>query len=272
MTENVERNGVAFRVNWEVKPAEVPHGMPSLERSGATAETVAYFNEALKQFPKEDQIHIEAAARFFSHLHAQNNQTRLVGKDEREAYANHVLRVASRIVNEFGIVDRDLMVAALGHDSAEDLKELLTGKSGATTDEALEVLKMYIGERSASIIHGVTNPDIPHKETMTQDEKNEIYAGHVIGSCEENPEIKPVKLSDFADNGLSVGGYLPIERQFHFAKKYLPLCVYFDDCLERGEIIADAEKREQLRARIHEVKQQYLNTIAEYTRYSHESV
>lgn len=260
---NTESTDGYLKSGWKIEATELPNSLPSLEQSGATVESVEYFNEALKQFSAEEQIKISAAARFFSLLHKRNNQTRPLGNSEKEQYANHILRVASRLVNEFGITDSKVVIAALGHDSLEDLGELLTGKTDATREETTLILTEYLGKETTELIEGVTNPVNPDEDKLSKDEKKRLYAEHVIEAANGSSAVKAIKFSDFIDNGLNVSDSLPSERKAHFAQKYLALCVYFDECLEQGQIITDADKRREWQQQVWEAEKNFLQYIVE---------
>lgn len=121
----------------------------------------------------------------------------------REPYLNHLLRVATRIISHYEILDSDLTVAALLHDAVEDHAPELAGVPGSAprTDEVVQAafaaLAEQFGARSAGLVEAVTNPRYdPERDPDDQ------YREHVAASLDRNPWARVLKLSDFTDNGV----------------------------------------------------------------------
>ncbi|MFA6392723.1 MAG: HD domain-containing protein [Candidatus Paceibacterota bacterium] len=131
-------------------------------------------------------------------------------------YVNHILRVSNRLVEEYGIKDPELVIAALLHDSVEDqakkLSDMITNTEIISERErALLFIKNAFGERVEKIVHKLSNPE-PENEGLSVEEKNNIYKEHVREAIKD-PDVFIIKLSDFSDNALnleSVGD--PIKR------------------------------------------------------------
>ena len=121
-------------------------------------------------------------------------------------YINHVLRVTERIVNLFGVLEPDVVVAALLHDVVEDQAEKLAALHGADVNASVRVRALaYIEGRFGAgvtrIVEGVTNTE--ETEPLSDEEWRRQYVEHVRIAIED-AKVLPVKLSDFMDNGLTI--------------------------------------------------------------------
>jgi hypothetical protein len=67
----------------------------------------------ITQFPAADQARASDALALASRLHARDRR-------QRESYANHLLRVAIRVLSHYRVTDPDVACAALLHDAVED--------------------------------------------------------------------------------------------------------------------------------------------------------
>jgi (p)ppGpp synthase/HD superfamily hydrolase len=160
-------------------------------------------------------------------------------------YVNHILRVSTIIVEEYGIKDLDLVIAALLHDSVEDQSEKLANLT--TNDEnisdrekALLFINDNFGERVKNIVLKLTN--IYHEDkNISQDQKNKVYLEHVKEAIED-PDVLPIKLADFSDNALNLESVKEIEKRLKLSHKYLPVIEVFIKQIEKSQNIFSSEK------------------------------
>src|SRR6202167_5826654 len=105
--------------------------------------------------PDADRAFLERALDLASRLHAADRR-------DREPYANHLLRVAIRIMSHYGVRDPDVVVAALLHDAVEDhpaeLAASVPGQADGAGDgqaAALAALSAQFGTRVAELVAAV---------------------------------------------------------------------------------------------------------------------
>jgi hypothetical protein len=192
------------------------------------AITATYGEEGLRErfaleistFGEADQHRLERALELAARLHAKDRR-------QREPYLNHLLRVAIRIMNHYGVRDPDVVCAALLHDAVEDHAAELA--PGGDQDAALAVLADEFGPRVAELVAAVTNP-----AWQPGQDKHEQYREHVATSLETCPWARVIKVSDFTDNGVglihSTGSTL--ER---LAGKYAPLVPVLRELVARPD-------------------------------------
>ena len=160
-------------------------------------------------------------------------------------YIDHILRVSSRLINEYGIKDIELVIAALLHDSVEDQAKKLAllvenSDSISEREKALFFVKNKFGERVAKIVSKLSNPE-PETEGMSAIEKNNIYKEHVKEAIEDS-DVFPIKLSDFSDNALNLEAVNDPSRRLKLSKKYLPVMEVFIERLKSAQNILSKEK------------------------------
>lgn len=166
-------------------------------------------------------------------------QKRLSG----EEYPNHTMMVGARIPVEFGIVDEELFIAGLYHDSVEDQITKLTEIQNATRDEAYDWLEQNYSRRVAKAVEGVTNSTKPVGLDRVQ--KNQLYLDHVVEACDTNPDCFIIKLSDFLDNS-NITNIKTLESRHRQSTKYTPLADYFINRLESGYSTLDDYPRTEI--------------------------
>lgn len=171
----------------------------------------------IEGFPAADRERIERAQRLALLLHAQDARV-------SEPYANHVLRVAIRIVRHYQVSDTDVVCAALLHDSVEDHDQDLatlatdTERARGPVEAALAVLERSFNPRVAELVRAVTNPAWdPARDKHTQ------YREHVAVALEHQPWARVVKLSDYTDNGVGLIHTEDEAMERKLAGKYAPL-------------------------------------------------
>ena len=159
-------------------------------------------------FPAADLGRARDALTLASRLHAEDLR-------QREPYANHLLRVAIRILSHYRVTDPDVACAALLHDAVEDhAADIAPGGGGR--EAALAVLAGRFGDRTATLIAAVTNP-----EWEPGRDKHEQYREHVTASLRATPWARVIKASDFTDN--AVGIHTTGPKLSKLTRKYGPL-------------------------------------------------
>ncbi len=218
-------------------------------------ETRNDLNDALSAFDEPARLQLATATERAIELHAQQSR-----RPSGEAYSNHVVRVAARIVNEFRIVDSALFIAALFHDAVEDQRDLLCGHADATREEALAHLAGAYSPRVSAAVAGVTNTEAYEVEKDIT-VRNQLYASHVIEACDANKDAFIVKLSDFFDNAMQLQGNKQPGGAQKGALKYGPLFDYFIERLttRRPENIAE-DVANRLIAQIQK-QQEYVHSL-----------
>jgi hypothetical protein len=160
-------------------------------------------------------------------------------------YVNHILRVSTRIIEEYGIKDLELVIAALLHDSVEDQSEKLANlaindKNIPEREKALLFIGDNFGERVKNTVFKLTNLEHEDK-SISQDQKNKVYLEHVKEAIED-PDVLPIKLADFSDNALNLESVKETERRLKLSHKYLPVIEVFIERLERAQDAFSQEK------------------------------
>jgi (p)ppGpp synthase/HD superfamily hydrolase len=168
-------------------------------------------------------------------------------------YTHHILRVSNRIIEEFGIKDPELVIAALLHDSVEDQAKKLAVFVNSTEiasdrEKALVFIKNTFGERVANIVLKLSNPE-SETEGFSPQEKNNIYKEHVKEAIEDS-DVLLIKLSDFSDNTLNLKTVKDTVRRLKLSKKYLPVIEVFVDRIERAHDVLSPEKIVEMKNRL----------------------
>jgi hypothetical protein len=134
--------------------------------------------------------------------------------------ANHLLRVAIRILSHYRVTDPDVACAALLHDAVEDhaagLVPVGLVRVGGR-QAALAVLAGRFGGRTAALVDAVTNPGWePGRD------KHEQYREHVTASLAASPWARVIKAPDFTDNAVGII-HLTGPKLARLAGQYAPL-------------------------------------------------
>jgi (p)ppGpp synthase/HD superfamily hydrolase len=148
-------------------------------------------------------------------------------------YTTHLLRVAIRLIRDYDVRDPDTVVAALLHDSIEDVSERIVEIYGNESDTAETVLERMFGAEVSSTVRGLSNTVKP--KGLSQLEKNKFYQNDVRDKLHKSYRIFLIKLSDFTDNGLGLHwGEDPVKTS-KVAVKYLPVVQVFLDAIDHYE-------------------------------------
>lgn len=231
-----------------------PNIDPVVDQIQKDADFVNYYKSKLTKsvdaFINENQEYSKEQKEYFEKKFKEALDLALeVHKDQKPRpdgpYINHILRVSNRIVEEYGIKDPELVIAALLHDSVEDqagkLAQLIT--SAEITSErqrALLFIKNIFGERVEKIVSKLSNPE-PVTEGLSSVEKNEVYKEHVKEAIEDS-DVLPIKLSDFSDNALNLESVSDPTRRLKLSKKYLPVMEVFINRINKAQDILTPEK------------------------------
>lgn len=186
--------------------------------------------ETANRFGSEEQLLIRHASLVARALHSEDQRV-------REPYANHLLRVASRMMVHYAITDPDVISAGLLHDSVEDhAAELSPAYTKEPVREALQTLATWFNPAVSSLVKGVTNPEFDPKS-----DKNEQYLAHLSQiTAYEDPRPLVIKLSDFTDNATGIM-YTSGPKVLRLATKYLPAIPIFKESLERSDLPLERE-------------------------------
>jgi len=167
-----------------------------------------------------DRVRVDSACSLMSLAHAGDRR-------QREPYACHPLRVAIRILSHYGVLDADVVCAALLHDTVEDHAADITAEG--TARAALAVLAGMFGARAAGLVSAVTNPVWePGRD------EHEQYREHVAASLEACPWARVLKVSDFTDNAVGLF-HTTGPKLARLAGKYRPLVPVLRELVLRAD-------------------------------------
>lgn len=178
-------------------------------------------NDSTAELTSEARKNIQDAMKLMIILHIDQKD-----RPDGPPYLSHTSNVPRRLIEEYGVRDPKMIIAALLHDSVEDQVEKLSERSMSNEVEprlrALDYIEQRFGARVRYIITELSNPEEggdelkAKKATMSEQEiaraKMDIYKEHVRSMIsKENPETgKPdagvalIKLADFSDNALNL--------------------------------------------------------------------
>ncbi|MDP2631236.1 MAG: HD domain-containing protein, partial [Candidatus Uhrbacteria bacterium] len=171
-------------------------------------------------------------------------------------YISHPLEVSRTVVEDFGVKDSELIIASLLHDSVEDqgMKlakvELETRYGEAISSDnfeeehkdeiralALSIIAGEYGDRVASIINKLSNPDFdeiakqdtdPADKESFQAKKHSLYKEHVAEAIQD-PDVLVVKLADYLHNFTNVDKLPESPQKEKLRNKYMPVMPVFRD-------------------------------------------
>jgi len=187
---------------------------------------------AVENHPADEQHLCRGALLLALHLHRHDTYKGL-------PYACHLLRVALRLVRDYGVSDSRLLSAAVLHDSIEDhaddlvaLARRLAGPNSdldptAATMTAAAALAHLVDERVAAIVVGLTNQPAP--PAADADQRRQLYADNVGAKIAGSFEVFLVKLSDFTDNAVGLQWSDDAAKTAKVASKYLPVFDLFEN-------------------------------------------
>jgi (p)ppGpp synthase/HD superfamily hydrolase len=180
------------------------------------------------RLPADARYSIADAAGWALRLHADQRRT-------REPYANHVLRVALRILCHYKVTDPEVLIAALLHDVVEDQPWAAAGVANhgpPPRAAALAVITSRYGARVARLVAAVTNPDRPAGTDWRSLDLQ--YVEHLASSLDAEPWARVLKLSDFTDNGVGIIHTVGPKVR-HSARKYNGFLPVLRELLDRAD-------------------------------------
>ena len=198
-------------------------------------------------FDVEDAKKINDALNLMIELHLEQKD-----RPEGRPYISHPLEVANDVVEKYEVRNRDLVIAALLHDTVEDQSVKLFAKRlgrdyGVLSREivikdpealelkyqaelaeiALREIGFLYGDKVKEVVGSLSNPDFDSlieesKLNGIEKSKNELYKEHV-GEAIQNPDVCVIKYADFARNALALGNLPEGPIKDKFRKKYGPV-------------------------------------------------
>jgi hypothetical protein len=196
----------------------------------------------IERIPAADRDRARDALALASRLHAADRR-------QREPYANHLLRVAIRILSHYRVTDPDVTCAALLHDAVEAHAAGLT--PGGTRQGALAVLAVRFGDRTAALVAAVTNPG-----WQPGRDKHEQYREHVTASLAACPWARVIKASDFTDNAVGII-HLTGPKLTKLAGKYGPLVPALRELILRPDTPLEADVKDMIVGQLDAARQRF---------------
>ena len=201
-----------------------------------TAGLTEIFLTAVRDLVTEDSTRrtIESGVAWSRRLHFPQEDRLEFGGD---AYINHPLEVATRVVRDFKVKDPGVIVAALLHDTLEDQPGLLASLvPPSPTDQhivepARRAVQSLFGEDVAQLVCALTNPDFHAQidaegitdRTARLTRRNTLYVEHIKELIEHNPRAGIIKVADLMENALRLDALPAGEKQDNFRQKYGPV-------------------------------------------------
>lgn len=219
-------------------------------------------------FDIDQQEQIYAALLHMLELHKDQED-----RPDGMPYISHPLEAARIVVEDFGIDDSELAIAALLHDSVEDqglklAKAGLDEKYGEDSegedspkvheDEirslALSRIAETYGERVASVISKLSSPDFgemakkecdPADKEKFQAIKHKLYKENVEATIED-PDVLVVKLADFLHNFTNAAELEDSPQKQKYIQKYVPVAQVFIDRLNGDNLPAQISAHKEM--------------------------
>ncbi len=206
------------------------------------------FKELIERsFDRASITEINSALDLMIELHSDQEN-----RPDGKPYISHPLEIAKDIVEKYGINDKDLVIAALLHDSVEDQSSKLSAKKlargheetsreveiknsnapelshqAALAKNALQEIGFLYGDKVKEIVEHLSNPDFDSlinelKSKGIEKTKNQLYKEHVEEAI-KNPGVCVIKYADFARNALSINNLPEGTKKDNLRKKYGPV-------------------------------------------------
>lgn len=175
----------------------------------------------------------------------------------------HILRTTLRLIRDFGITDRDMVIAMLMHDSVEDHPEkvlthmnyLRLGRATCSASKtvpvheqsvclenrALLALQNCYSSKIAGYVAGMTFPSLP-KDIMGRQRE---YLAHTERALMDL-YVQILKLSDFFDNAVENGYTLDLPKQLKMDLKQIACYALHKKALRRRSCLIAPNIREVL--------------------------
>lgn len=209
----------------------------------------------IQRLPAPARDAVADAAGWALRLHAGQRRT-------REPYANHVLRVALRVLCHYRVTDPDVLIAALLHDVVEDQPWAAAGVPGQGPPPraaAVAVITARYGPRVARLVGAVTNPERTATDWQTL---NLQYVEHLAGSLDAEPWARVLKLSDFTDNGVGIIHTVGPKVRTS-ARKYTGFLPVLRDLLHRADTPLDDEVKRHIDGQLNLAESRFATILAD---------
>ncbi len=205
------------------------------------------FKEKLNIFNEKDKKRIEEALDLMLEIHI-NQKDRLDGMP----YIGHPLEIADDVISKFNVKDKDLIIAALLHDSVEDQSLILSQRHlskhfpeepwNKLSDSNADIEKKYsielreislleisekFGLKVRNTVNSLSNPDFAKliedlKFKGVEKTKYDLYKEHIERAVID-PDVCVIKYADFARNAFKIDSLDEGEKKDHLRKKYGPV-------------------------------------------------
>ncbi len=221
-----------------MKSSETGMSTPDHKSELISQEITEFKKTVARNFEVNDSAEIYNALDLMIELHSDQ---RPYSGDR--PYIGHPLAVAADLLNNYGIKDKELIIAGLLHDAVEDqslklqekrFKRLNNSDSLGPSPEhdALLEIRDLFGQRVKKIVARLTNPNfkkiiIDLKHEGIDKTRDELYAAHVSEAISDTDTFI-VKFADFMFNAEAISK-LPEkskdekERKQKFKHKYGPV-------------------------------------------------
>lgn len=205
------------------------------------------FKGKLNIFNEEDKEKIEEALNLMFEIHINQKD-----RPDGMPYIGHPLEIADDVIGKFNVKDKNLIIAALLHDSVEDQSLILSQRYltkhfpeeqwNELLDNNADVEKKYstelreislleisenFGLKVKNIVNSLSSPDFTKlvedlKLKGVEKTKYDLYKEHVEKAVID-PDVCVIKYADFARNALKIDNLDDGERKDHLRKKYGPV-------------------------------------------------
>lgn len=205
-----------------------------------------------ESFPVAYVEKLSAAVQVASYLHRGDVRRGARGSSVTPPYIEHPLRVAIRLYKYFGVVDPDLLLAAIFHDTVEDhafefcdfegVPAVRDGDEVKARALALDFIARHFGYAVAVTVEHVSNPIFVGVRTKA--EKIASYVHHVKIVISFSDEALILKFSDFVDNAGSLHHHYSWDdpKVMYFVERYEALIpVYREAFMSKEHTLFDAE-------------------------------
>lgn len=185
----------------------------------------------VRQYPARVVEQLQDAIQVASYLHRDDVRRGARNKNVSPPYIEHPLRVALRALRTFKVVDPNVIIAAVLHDTVEDHAtdfgdfegvHMHAGDEAEARASALAYISRHFGFPVARIVEWVSNP--PITPGTSKAEKIAAYHDHVIRYADTS-EFLIIKVSDFVDNAGSLHHHYSYgdPKVAYFLDRYEPL-------------------------------------------------
>jgi len=179
----------------------------------------ADFQQRIEYLPADDQKLIMDAYSMAEAAHQGKK------RDSGEDYFEHLRNVALIYIDECQLKNRDLIIAALLHDSIEESKLFADSKLAYSKWKEISHynLSSYFNEKVAEMVIFLTRPGVDGVEIKTEEESHQVYIKNLL---EGSPDTMILKMCDRLHNLRTQKGTTREKRQrkvLETRTDYLPI-------------------------------------------------